>query len=224
MTAYAKAVDLSEEQLREQIEEGEGRCTEFKRGLPRDEKVARSLCAFANTRGGWFLVGINDNGSLHGCPRPAAVIAQIKSIGQQYLSPRLDLDPSSTELDGYTIVATHIPVSQARPHCILFTERENEVVVRVGSSNRTAEGATLSALRAQRGEQRPLDPLESRVMDWVAERGEEAAQAGGNSTPGLFSQTYNIGLQRARKAFFRLERDGLLVGHGPSARRFFQLP
>lgn len=52
------------ERLREVIAAGEGRQVEFKRGLPRDEKTARTLVAFANTRGGLLIVGVGDRGEL----------------------------------------------------------------------------------------------------------------------------------------------------------------
>ena len=52
------------------IAEGEGKSLEFKRGLPRDVRVARTLCAFANTRGGLLLIGVGDRGEIVGAPRP----------------------------------------------------------------------------------------------------------------------------------------------------------
>ena len=217
-------MNLSEPELLALIAEGEGRGLEFKRGLPRDEKLARTLCAFANTRGGWLLVGVNDNGSLHLCPRPPEVMADIRRVAEELLSPPLKLETTAIKCRAGTIVAAHVNVSLARPHCVLGGARAEEVVVRVGSSNRTAQGATLDALRAQRNAQHAGDALEARVLAWIEERSRFGAMPGGDATPAHFGQTQDIGVQRARKAFERLERNGLLVSHGLGENKVYALP
>ena len=42
---------------------GEGYKTEFKATLPAPQSIAKSLCAFSNTKGGNLFVGINDKGT-----------------------------------------------------------------------------------------------------------------------------------------------------------------
>ena len=46
------------------IEEGEGFEIEFKRKVSSPEKIARALIAFANTKGGTILFGVDDDGSV----------------------------------------------------------------------------------------------------------------------------------------------------------------
>ena len=46
------------------IEEGEHDRQDFKETISASRKLAKTLCAFANTRGGRLLVGVRDNGSL----------------------------------------------------------------------------------------------------------------------------------------------------------------
>jgi predicted HTH transcriptional regulator len=45
---------------------GEGTFLEFKRTIPSPEKIAREIAAFANTKGGTLLVGVDDDKSLVG--------------------------------------------------------------------------------------------------------------------------------------------------------------
>ncbi len=52
--------------LEEIIALGEGYKTEFKETLPSPKAVAKSLCAFTNTKGGSLFVGINDSGKPTG--------------------------------------------------------------------------------------------------------------------------------------------------------------
>ena len=43
------------------IDEGEGFEVEFKRKVTTPEKIARALIAFANTKGGHILFGVDDD-------------------------------------------------------------------------------------------------------------------------------------------------------------------
>lgn len=46
---------MKRQQLRDLIEQGEGVSVEFKRRFTSPEKIAKELCAFANTHGGYLL-------------------------------------------------------------------------------------------------------------------------------------------------------------------------
>ncbi|HEY4613790.1 MAG TPA: ATP-binding protein, partial [Bacteroidota bacterium] len=48
------------------VQEGEGFEVEFKRKVSSAEKISRALVAFANTKGGMILFGIDDDGSIVG--------------------------------------------------------------------------------------------------------------------------------------------------------------
>jgi len=49
--------------LKELIAKGEGERLDFKQTITSAQKIAKTLSAFANTKGGVLLVGIKDNGS-----------------------------------------------------------------------------------------------------------------------------------------------------------------
>jgi hypothetical protein len=210
--------------IRERIAEGEGKNLEFKRGLPRDEKTARTLCAFANTRGGLLLIGVSDRGEVLGAPHPKSTIATLRSIASVRLAPPLTVEIGRVDLDAKAIVWCSVPVSPARPHAVVHDDAEHEIVVRAGSSNRVASGAALAAIRAQRSSPRGLDALQRAVLEWVALANRAARDPGGAATIREFARARNIGLQRARRAFTDLELAGRLVGHGAGARRVFSLP
>lgn len=214
-------MNLEPAELARLIEGGEGKSLEFKRGLPRDAKVARTLCAFANTRGGLLLIGVGDRGELVGAPRPRATMAHLRAVASEHLEPSLEVQvgvlllPTGSE-GGRRIVWCSVPISPRRPHAVLGEAGEREVVARVGASNRRASGATLSSIRAQRASGARLDELQRAVLDWLAERPEPA-------TVTTFARARNVGLQRARRAFTQLELAGRLVAHGSGARRAYAL-
>ena len=57
---------MNAKQLIEIIEQGEGIKTEFKQRFSDYEKIAKEIIAFANTRGGFIIFGISDNGMVYG--------------------------------------------------------------------------------------------------------------------------------------------------------------
>src|SRR5688572_27339695 len=138
------------DELRAAIAGGEGREVEFKRGLPSDVKVARSLCAFANTRGGFLFIGVGDHGQLEGAPHPEVTGRKLIEIASRRVEPPLLPHVESVEIDGFRVVVARVPASLARPHAVVRDDLPPEIVIRTGSSNRVASKAALAALRQAR--------------------------------------------------------------------------
>jgi predicted HTH transcriptional regulator len=210
-------MQLDQGELRRLILAGEGKNLEFKRGLPGDAKVARTLCAFANTRGGILLIGVGDRGEIVGAPRPRETMERLRAVGCERVEPELMVQVGMVHLAQRSVVWCSVPLSPERPHAAIDDEGEPELVVRVGASNRRATGATLGAMRANHRSGAKLDDLQRQIMAWVAEQD-------GVVTVAAFARAHNVGAQRARKAFTHLELAGRLVGHGSGSRREYALP
>jgi len=56
--------------IRKLVSAGEGQQLEFKAKANHPDKIARSLCAFANSKGGTLLLGVNDDGQMTGIRYP----------------------------------------------------------------------------------------------------------------------------------------------------------
>lgn len=63
-SGLASGISLGD--LKQLIKTGEGTSLEFKRIISSPEKIAREICAFANTRGGNLLIGVNDDKTIVG--------------------------------------------------------------------------------------------------------------------------------------------------------------
>jgi predicted HTH transcriptional regulator len=216
-------VDLDAARLRELVAGGEGKALEFKRGLPGDAKVARSLSAFANTKGGLLLVGVTDRKGFHGAPRPRETMGHLREVAAHQVDPPLAVEVGITDVDGVPVVWCSVPLSPDRPHAAIGDDGVRTLMVRVGSSNRRATDATLAALLHGPASTTP-DALEKQVLAWVASRAGAKARPDGDATVEAFAKSANVGRQRARRAFVRLESAGRLVGHGAGARRVYSIP
>ncbi len=214
-------MNLSEHDVISCLLRGEGPRLEFKRRLPREDRTARTLVAFANTRGGLLLVGVTDRGRVHGVHHPEEVRAALLSISRQYVEPELELQMQVLSVRGPAVVACSVPWSKDRPHALVQPDGERVFLVRVGASNRPAEGPTLRALGHAGRSTRGLLPLERAALEWVALETRHARQPGGNATVARFARALNVGEARARRAFVRLEMLGLVVGHGAGRARIF---
>jgi len=212
-------MELGPEELARRIAAGEGKTLEFKRGLPGDAKLARTLAAFANTRGGLLLIGVGDRGERVGAPHPRATLAEVRRVAAEALEPPLAPQVGVVALEGVRLVWCSVPLSPARPHAALDAAGGREFVVRVGSTNRRASEATLRALRAQVSGAGAPDELERRVLAWLAERRLDDPGA----TVEACARALNLGSQRARRALTRLELAGRVVAHGAGARRCYAL-
>ncbi|MEX0845127.1 MAG: ATP-binding protein [Balneolaceae bacterium] len=61
-----KVSKLSQKDLKNLIQTGESSFLEFKHSVASPEKIAREIAAFANTKGGTILIGVEDNGEMIG--------------------------------------------------------------------------------------------------------------------------------------------------------------
>jgi predicted HTH transcriptional regulator len=216
-------VNLDAEQLLAIIARGEGRQIEFKRGLPGPEKTARSICAFANTSGGMLIVGVTDQGRVYGLEKPRTVVHELRRICAEVLSPALQAEVLSVTMDEHKVVVCSVPLSGARPHAVLHPGGEPEITVRVGSSNRRPSGATLKVLTSSQHSRKSPDALQHRILQWVERHAQRSKRPEGESTVKGFARANNVGVQRARRAFTELERQGRLVGHGLGTQRVFRV-
>ncbi len=61
-----KVSKLTRSDLKNLIQTGESTFLEFKHSVASPEKIAREMAAFANTKGGTILIGVEDNGEILG--------------------------------------------------------------------------------------------------------------------------------------------------------------
>lgn len=223
-TPYAVAVKITEAELLRKIATGEDSHTEIRAELPDDDTLARTLCAFANTRGGVLIVGANQDRTLCGCSNPKDALTRIRLVAEEDLKPAVNLAMSSVRCKSEYLIVVQVGHSFDRPHSVPCSKRKRDIMVRVGTANHVAEGGTLNALRSHRTQEQPKDALEVKILEWVAHREQDSKEPSGSASPEIFCKAANIGLRRASKAFVSLECAGLLMGYGDRSHRFYALP
>jgi len=216
-------MELSESELWSLIAKGEGLTIEFQGGLPLHEDTPRTLCAFANTRGGHLLIGVGAGAEEQGPPHPKDTQAELRRIGTELVSPPLDVQTTTTPYGDRLVVVAQVASSQTKPHCVLRAGEKPEPVVRSGGSNHVATGPTLAALGIGYRHVRPTDPLEQRILEWIVSGGKKSRLHDVDITSEVICNSLNLGGQRVKRALVNLERDGYLVAYGKGKARIYTL-
>src|SRR5512147_2635998 len=98
------------------IEEGEGFEIEFKRKVSTPEKIARALSAFANTKGGHILFGVDDDGSIVGVESEKSEVDLIRQAGSLFCVPEIDPHIDIVPFDGKDVIVAYVRESKDKPH------------------------------------------------------------------------------------------------------------
>jgi ATP-dependent DNA helicase RecG len=137
------------EEIDKIIAQGEGISVEFKKAK---EKVPTSLyetvVSFANTRGGYILLGVDDGGAVLGI-QPENKATFLKNIAtalnsKDNINPVMYLNPSPVDYKGKTIIVIQVPASsQVHDHAGKIYIRECEADMDVTGNQHTIRGLFL---------------------------------------------------------------------------------
>lgn len=135
--------------LKHLIRKGEGPEIEFKRTLHSEYKLAKTLSAFANARGGYLLVGVNDNKSLFPI-KPEEEVFILERVSEFRIKPPVSIKVSVFEEEGDAVLVVHIPESDSKPHEITDDKNEKKIYVRVGDQCLLAGDSAIKAMRKEK--------------------------------------------------------------------------
>lgn len=151
----------------------EGKTLEFKRDLSSPAGVLKTIVAFANTAGGTLLIGVDDETtSVRGIEDPLDVEERLANLVSDRIAPRLVPDVEIVKWRSSHVLAVEIHPSPLRPHHLMREGSERGVYVRVGSTNRHADGQLIAELgRYAKGvayDEQPMPDLNSEAIDFAA--------------------------------------------------------
>ncbi len=180
--------------IRELIDQGESLTLEFKSTIQSADKIARTLAAFANTRGGILLVGVEDDGQISGILSEGEEMGKIEEAAERLLEPPIDLVYESHHLRELHVLLIRVDESDQKPHRIQDNRGEEQVYLRVHDKNMPAGK---SAERTLEYEPAPVDKalLQSPNVKTLL----QYLQTNDFITPKRFAKLVNISERRAGK-------------------------
>ncbi len=200
--------------LLELIEEGENLQCEFKRHFTTSEKIAREMIAFANTKGGYLLFGVDDDRQVVGVDSEKAESEMIKDAVENYCEPPIKYSIDFIELYGKEVVVVSIPESESKPHRIQDYRDELEineaiVLVRINDKSVQASKEMVRILRANSADlslkKYTIGQTEKMVFEYLDKYERISVKE--------LSNLVNISERRASRTLVKMVRANLLLIH-----------
>ncbi|WP_257668055.1 AlbA family DNA-binding domain-containing protein [Parapedobacter tibetensis] len=113
------------------ILQGEGERLDFKNKISSCGKIAKTLVAFANNKGGKLLVGVADNGHIKGVKNEEEEKYMLQRAGHQYCRPAIELHFDEIYVDDKLVLVAEVVASDTKPHYALGDDKKWWVYVRV---------------------------------------------------------------------------------------------
>jgi predicted HTH transcriptional regulator len=209
------------------IEEGEGFEIEFKRKVSTPEKIARALIAFANTKGGHILFGVDDDGSIVGVESEKSEVEMIRHAGLLYCSPEIEPAIDIVAFDGEDVIVAYVEESDRKPHYFVGgngngnaqDDEGTKVFIRVNDKTLMASKEVVRILRDERLDAPPMHfefgENEKRLFSFL--------NSNERITTKEFSRLVNISEQRASRILTSLVRAGVVRIHTLERSDYFTL-
>ena len=205
---------MNRRHLLELIEEGENLQCEFKRQFTTPEKIAREMIAFANTKGGYLIFGVDDDHEVVGVDSEKSESEMIKDAAENFCEPRLVYSIDFIELYGKEVVVASIPESDNKPHRLQDYENELDinkavVIVRVNDKSVQASKEMVRILRANSAnlalKKYQIGQTEKMVFEYLGKYERISVKE--------LSNLVNISERRASRTLVKMVRANLLLIH-----------
>ena len=207
-------------ELHELIENGENDRVEFKRKFSTTEKIAKEMIAFANSKGGKILFGIDDDKTVKGVESEKGELELISTAARFYCEPEIEFSTEILLYKSKDIVVVDILESNTKPHR-LITENEDEqkVYVRHNDKSILASKETVRILRNSNDDSPPLKvyigDMEKTLFDFLNQN-EKITVKG-------FKKLVNISERRASRTLVNLVKANIIRHHYLGNEEFFTL-
>lgn len=160
--------------IRKLILQGEGTTLDFKKTITNNEKIAKSLVAFANNRGGQLLIGVADDGSIKGVKSEEEEKYMIIKSAHQYCKPAIEPEFEEVYVDHKLVLVAKIPKSDTKPHYALDEDKKWWVYFRVKDKSILASKIIIDVLKNEHRETGQLityTTQEQKLLKYLDEEG-----------------------------------------------------
>ena len=141
-----KISDMSIQDLKNLIATGESSFLEFKHRVASPEKIAKEMVAFANTKGGRILIGVEDNGEICGIESYYEEEFWLKQAAEDVCVPEVEIKIEMVHVGKKDVLIVEVPESEIKPIAVKGKKRRS-VYVRQDDENIIASDDRIEILR-----------------------------------------------------------------------------
>ncbi|MET1055411.1 MAG: ATP-binding protein [Pedobacter sp.] len=181
--------------IRKLILQGEGTTLDFKKTITNNEKIAKSLVAFANNRGGQLLIGVADDGSIKGVKSEEEEKYMIMKSAHQFCKPAIEPEFEEIYVDSKLVLVAKIAKSDTKPHYALDENKKWWVYFRVKDKSILASKIIVDVLKnehTQTGQLITYTDQEKKLLEFLGDEGRITLKQFSKLTRSSYKQAQKI--------------------------------
>ncbi|MFA5669774.1 MAG: ATP-binding protein [Balneolaceae bacterium] len=199
-----KISKLTKADLKILISTGESLYLEFKHKVASPEKIAREMCALANSKGGKILIGVSDNGVMLGVESFLEEEFWLNMAAKEVCVPEIDFTMELLHLGPKDIMIVDVPEAENKP-VYVKTKNKRTVFIRHIDESVTASENRIEILKNENSDEEvtfEYGEREQLLFRFLNEYGEITVER--------FSTLINVTTYRASKILVNLTCAGIL--------------
>lgn len=204
--------------IRKLILQGEGTTLDFKKTINNYEKIAKSLVAFANNKGGQLLIGVADDGTIKGVKSEEEEKYMITRSAHQFCKPAIEPEFEEIYIDSKLVLVAKIPQSDTKPHYALDENKKWWVYFRVNDKSILASKIIVDVLKKENthsGQLITYTEQEQKLLKYLDQEG--------RITLKQFSKLTKISNQKAQKILVSFILADLIQPHSFEKEEYFTM-
>lgn len=181
--------------IKKLILQGEGTTLDFKKTITNNEKIAKSLVAFANNRGGQLLIGVADDGSIKGVKSEDEEKYMIIKSAHQFCKPAIEPEFEEVYVDNKLVLVAKIARSDTKPHYALDENKKWWVYFRVKDKSILASKIIIDVLKnehVQNGQLISYTAQEQKLLQYLNDEGRITLKQFSKLTRSSYKQAQKI--------------------------------
>lgn len=199
------------------IANGENEVLDFKKTISSASKIAKTLSAFANHKGGTLLVGVNDNKTISGV-RSEEEKYMLELAADFHLKPSIKLEIREWDFGGKMVLEAIVPEGNQKPYYAKDEEGKWWVHIRVNDQSLLASKVVVEVLKRNSGNQ--VNIIKYSEKEQAVLKGLDKS---GRLTLKEICKMLNISRWRAQKMLVSLVSAGVIRSHTTEKEEFFTL-
>ncbi len=196
---------------------GENETLDFKKTISSASKIAKTISAFANHKGGTLLVGVNDNKTISGV-RSEDERYMLDLAAHFYVKPEIDLVIKEYEFGEKSVLEARVPEGTDKPYYARDEAGKWWVHIRVKDQSLLASKIVVDVLRRNNGKAQNViryTHLEEGVLKYLEKNSRVTLKE--------VCKLLNISRWRAQKMLVTLVSAGIVRSHTTEKTEYFTL-
>jgi predicted HTH transcriptional regulator len=198
------------------ILQGEGVTLDFKKTITNTEKIAKSLVAFANNKGGKLLIGVADDGTIKGVKSEEEEKYMILTAAHQCCKPAIEPTFEEIYVDDKLVLVVNIPESDTKPHYALDDQKKWWAYIRIDDKSVLASRIILEVLKHDHKNDGVLisySDNEKKLLEYL--------EANGKVTLKEFSKLLRCSYRKAQKILVNLILTNVIKSYTTEKEEYF---